>query len=186
MKRFLSILTVTMTAGVLVLSGCKKSNKKAPQARAKAPKAGKVAAKPVAATNGAWAVKAYEVVRLALAADDLAAAKKGATALAAQSKAQGTTAKSATDKTACAGMTTAANKLASAKDFAAARLAFGDLSKNVISYLSGAPTRSKGLTAYQCPMAKGYKKWVQADAKMANPYMGKRMLMCGGKTKLTP
>jgi hypothetical protein len=32
-------------------------------------------------------------------------------------------------------------------------------------------------------MAKGYRKWVQADQQLANPYMGKEMLVCGGESK---
>jgi hypothetical protein len=35
-------------------------------------------------------------------------------------------------------------------------------------------------------MARGYQKWVQTGDDMANPYMGKRMLKCGGKVKLEP
>jgi hypothetical protein len=28
-------------------------------------------------------------------------------------------------------------------------------------------------------MAKGYKRWAQPEAKLANPYMGAKMLECG-------
>lgn len=185
MKRALSTLAVFLT-GTFVLFGCKKDNNTTTKTRARAPQTRKAIVKKENVLDSTLAVKAYEVVRLALAADDLAAAKKGAAAFAGVVKAQASSSKSGSDKAAYVGMETAAKKLASTKDFASARLAFGDLSKHIISYLSGVPTRSKGLTAYQCPMAKGYKKWVQTDAKMANPYMGKKMLMCGGKTSFSP
>lgn len=123
----------------------------------------------------------YEVVRKALAADDLKATLAGAKALGAWAATMKTSPQAKTYTEIAA----AAKKLAATKDFAAARLAFGDLSKHTITLLT-ATKQTKGLTAYSCPMAKGYKKWLQADNDMANPYMGKRMLKCGGKTALTP
>lgn len=129
-------------------------------------------------------IEGYEVVRKALAADDLAATKKGSLALASLAKASGGSAAEA-DKGRLAGMAAEAAKLAEAGDFDKARLVFGDLSKHVLGYASE-DKRKAGITAYSCPMAKGYKKWLQADADMANPYMGKAMLKCGGKTNLVP
>ncbi len=173
MKRFMSYVGLATMAGMLVLTGCKKGKKTTPKKvtqKTKTPTARKA---PAAAGN--WTMKAYEVVRVALAADNLADAQKGAKALAEKAK----------GKAAFSKIGEAAKKLAGAKDIANARLAFGNLSKNLIAYISANPKHSKGVTAYECPMAKGYKKWLQADAKMANPYMGKKMLTCGGKTKLS-
>ena len=127
-----------------------------------------------------WLVPAYEKIRKALAADQLkvsqASAKVFATK-ASQSKGH--------DKKEFQALSLAAKKLSQAKDLKNARLSFGALSKALISHLH-AHKGTKGLQAYQCPMAKGYKKWIQADAKMANPYMGKKMLKCGGKTAFKP
>ncbi len=115
-------------------------------------------------------VDAYDAIRAALAADDLPAAKKAASSLATQVSA------------ATPSITASAKKLANEGDVAAARLAFGELSEAWMAYLVAHPAVQKGLFAFQCPMAKGYKKWVQKEKTMANPYMGKRMLQCGTAT----
>ena len=66
------------------------------------------------------------------------------------------------------------------------RKAFGDVSKAIITLLNQYKGLQKGWHIFMCPMAQGYSKWIQASADMANPYMGKRMLKCGGKTQWTP
>ena len=35
-------------------------------------------------------------------------------------------------------------------------------------------------------MAEGYKKWIERTTDYQNPYMGERMLECGGATEVTP
>jgi hypothetical protein len=127
-----------------------------------------------------WLVPAYEKIRKALAADSLELCKTSAKKLAAKANEV-----KGHDKKAFASISAAAKKLSMAKDIKNARLSFGELSKALITHLH-AHKEMKGLQAYQCPMAKGYKKWLQADAKMANPYMGKKMLKCGGKTAFKP
>lgn len=184
MKRSVYILGVMFFFGTSALLGCKKNNKQATKSKATNKQAPTKRIKPKADT-GVWVVKAYEVVRLALAADKLATAKQGAAALAKEVETKRKAA-NPKDKAALEGMLSAGNQLAKVNDFAKARLTFGELSKYLILFLTRAPSRTKGLTAYQCPMAKGYKKWLQADAQMANPYMGKRMLLCGGKTSMKP
>ena len=76
---------------------------------------------------------------------------------------------------------TAAEALAGvpADDMDALRLAFGDTSKPVVALLRASPESAKSYHLFECPMAKGYQRWVQPDAKLANPYMGARMLACG-------
>ena len=129
------------------------------------------------------ALGAYENVRAALADDDLAAAKTHAGTLAA---AKTDAAGDAALKTQLSGLSAAAAKLSKAPDIAAARLAFGDASKALITAVATRPALAEGLHAFVCPMAKGYKKWVEPRTDFRNPYMGKRMLKCGGATKLTP
>jgi threonine/homoserine/homoserine lactone efflux protein len=34
---------------------------------------------------------------------------------------------------------------------------------------------------FECPMAKGYKRWVQPTDELENPYMGQEMLTCGSE-----
>ena len=124
----------------------------------------------------------YEQMRAAAAADSLERTQKAAAALAtAASKLKVAAAHQRT----LAELGKWAGKVAQSKDMAAARLDFGQVSRQLITLLVAHPRAAAGLTAYQCPMAKGYKKWVQAG-EMANPYMGARMLRCGGKTKMEP
>lgn len=165
-----------LSLSLFAFHGCKKkttSTQPALQKNAAENKSARSSGKKVSSLS--WLVPAYEVVRKALAADNLKAAKNGAAALAKLAK-----------KEKRGGIVGSSERLSATKDMAAARLAFGELSKQTILLLQKQPSLTKGLTAYQCPMAKGYKKWLQADSEMANPYMGKRMLKCGGKTALTP
>lgn len=128
-------------------------------------------------------LRAYETLRKAFAQDDLQAAKKASKRLQkvvkVLAKKEGKRGKK--DLT---GLLNAARRISKSQKIASARLAFGRLSKHLIGYLTTHPKLARGATTYQCPMAKGYKKWVQFHSKMGNPYMGKRMLFCGGKTNL--
>lgn len=117
---------------------------------------------------------AYEAVRKALAGDDLVAARAAGTALAKSA--------SAHDSATAA----AAAKLADAQDLDTLRLAFGATSEAYIAMLVKMPGMATGLHAFSCPMAKGYKKWVQKSDTIDNPYMGKRMPGCGTPTDLVP
>jgi Cu(I)/Ag(I) efflux system membrane fusion protein len=85
-----------------------------------------------------------------------------------------------------ASLATAAGELAKtdAGDMPAVRLAFGGVSEKLIAVLEAEPAYAKDLHTFECPMAKGYKLWVQPDPKLENPYMGQKMLSCG--TEVTP
>lgn len=63
-----------------------------------------------------------------------------------------------------------------------ARKAYGEVSRHVVALLVSYPSLAAGRFVFQCPMAPGYRKWVQTDAKLQNPYMGQRMPACGGST----
>lgn len=131
-------------------------------------------------------VTGYHGVSRALAADDLKRGQDAAKWLADFATASGKTAKGE-PKAILQRLATAATSLQKAADFPAARLAFGELSRETISLLVQKAEMAKGQQAYTCPMAKGYKKWLQPTGEeMANPYMGKRMLKCGMKTELRP
>lgn len=116
---------------------------------------------------------AYEAVRAALVADDLAAARRAAEDLA----------KTAGGDEALAA---AAHGIGTASEIEAARLAFGEASRLYLGRLAADPALAKGKYAFRCPMAKGYKKWVQLHDRLDNPYMGQRMLECGGPVALEP
>lgn len=82
------------------------------------------------------------------------------------------------------GLADAAQKLEAAmkEGIEPARKVYGDVSKHVVTLLVAYPSLSEGRYVFQCPMAPGYKKWVQTSDKLENPYMGQRMPACGGPT----
>lgn len=129
---------------------------------------------------------AYEDVRVKLAADQIAEAVKASAALAAAADGAGASAKAET-KPHVEALAKAAKEL-SGKDAANAddvRKQFGEVSRALMALLAADPSLAEGRHAFECPMAQGYKKWVQASADMANPYMGKRMLKCGSTTSMS-
>lgn len=71
---------------------------------------------------------------------------------------------------------------ASGESMKASRLAFGELSREVVGLLAAAPSLQAGLHVFECGMADGYQKWVQPAEELENPYMGHAMLACGSKT----
>lgn len=124
---------------------------------------------------------AYESMRERFAADDL----KGAVA---HVKALGEAfEKAAPDageaKAGLLEIATRAKAVGEAKDIAAARLAFGELSRRVVALFVANPSLQKGHFLFLCPMASGYQKWVQTSATLTNPYWGSQMLHCGRELK---
>ena len=79
----------------------------------------------------------------------------------------------------------AADRLAAATDLPGARRAFGELSESLISLATSDPRLQGGQHIYECPMKEGFNKWLQPDGELANPYMGKEMLQCGGDSTFT-
>ncbi|MCB9730943.1 MAG: DUF3347 domain-containing protein [Deltaproteobacteria bacterium] len=126
---------------------------------------------------------AYETARAALADDDFAHAKAGAAALTKAAKVEPSEGHLGHHYEPIA---KAAATFADAKDIEAARLIFGEISKAFIGLVAADKHLGRGLHAFTCPMAKGYKKWVQTTEKVANPYMGKTMGQCGSKTEMQP
>ncbi len=92
----------------------------------------------------------YEKIHVALAADDLAAAKKAAANLGSE-----------------------ASALAKSNSLEQARTAFADLSAKAEKLAAGQP----GYYVAHCPMVN--KDWVQTSDKIDNPYLGKKMANCG-------
>ncbi len=104
----------------------------------------------------------YVPVAEALAADDLAKAKTAAGELAKQAGTAGLKV-----------VATPALAVAHADNLDAARAAFKTLSMKVAPLAQGI----KGYVVMHCPMADA--DWVQTDATVRNPYLGKTMLTCG-------
>jgi Cu(I)/Ag(I) efflux system membrane fusion protein len=74
----------------------------------------------------------------------------------------------------------AAGSLGEAADLAAARTAFGEVSRFLMAVAAADPELVEGLAAFSCPMVEdGFNKWFQDEDEMANPYMGEEMLTCG-------
>lgn len=126
---------------------------------------------------------AYEEARLLFVEDkaagiDAAAQKMAAAATKAQESAPDAA------KPHLAGIVEAAKALeASMKDgIEPSRKVYGDVSKHVVGLLVAFPSLAEGRSIFECPMAPGYEKWVQPNPAIANPYMGQRMLKCGGPT----
>ena len=107
----------------------------------------------------------YEAIRLALVNDSPETARSAAREL-------------ATASTGDAALVSASAAIAEAPDIAAARAAFGELSRLLIARL-GAVHPAPKVVVYHCPMFVGFAWWVQPKAGIANPYMGQSMPTCG-------
>ena len=121
----------------------------------------------------------YERVRAQLAADDLKAAQDAARELHTSAESAASAEASNTHFTAIAG---AAAKLAASSDIKAARTSFGEVSQHVVALIASDKSLAEGQHVFECPMVAGYNKWVQPSKELQNPYMGKRMLTCGGES----
>lgn len=66
-----------------------------------------------------------------------------------------------------------------ADDAPGVRKAFGEVSRAVVALVGAEPALARGRHLFECPMAAGYRKWVQTGETISNPYMGKAMLTCG-------
>ena len=170
-----------LTALALVLLvGC--DNKAELKQTATAEVASSAAATP--AVEGATlddVAQAYEAMRKSLAEDKLSAVPAEATALA--GKARGV-ARTDEDHTAVlTQLATEAEALANVAgdDPNSLRLGFGNVSKQFVALVETVPALKGKLHVFKCPMAAGYKKWVQQSAKLENPYMGQKMLECGSE-----
>jgi hypothetical protein len=123
-------------------------------------------------------LSSYESIRASLARDDVGPVRSRAQGLARQAGAAAE--RATTAKSELQGIARSAGELAArADDVEVARRAFGELSKHVIALLVAEPKLREKRIVCECPMAPGYKKWVQPAGKLENPYMGKMMLECG-------
>jgi protein SCO1/2 len=124
-------------------------------------------------------LESYEAMRARLAADDLEGAQSHAAAIAdAATKAA---ADAGAARKGLLDLAAAARAVEAAADIDAARLSFGELSKNVVALMVGDAGLRAGRFLFLCPMASGYQKWVQTSPTLTNPYWGKRMLTCGSQ-----
>lgn len=129
------------------------------------------------------ALAAYEQMRAKLARDDITGVTDDAAMVQRAATAAANNA-SASLRTHLTEIASAAGRLKDmAKDNAdAVRRAFGDISRPTVALLAAEPSLQRGLHVFECPMAQGYKKWVQTSAAISNPYMGTRMPECGSES----
>lgn len=71
-------------------------------------------------------------------------------------------------------------------DIEAVRLTYGDLSKSLLGLVSAIAPLREGRFVFECPMAKGYQKWLQREPNLRNPYFGSSMLTCGDEGRWSP
>lgn len=112
----------------------------------------------------------YEIVRAALATDELTGARKAAAEIAKQLSAM------VKDHPKAQPVANAATKLASADSLAVAREAFKPLSRRAVHLVAD----QKGYYVANCPMVEGGEgDWVQTSKTISNPYFGQSMPTCG-------
>lgn len=133
------------------------------------------------------ALKAYETARDDLASDRTEGLSKAAEEIEADAKRAGEGApenlKPSFDRLQAA---SAKLKTDAGKKIEDARAAFGELSEAMVALLSVEPALAQGRFVFECPMTDTYKKWVQVDDQIKNPYMGSRMLGCGMASSWEP
>jgi membrane fusion protein, copper/silver efflux system len=146
---------------------------------------GKDAAQSTSTAAGADApavLATYEAIRDLLAKDETSGLGDKAAELQQKSSAAAASAP-AGEKPKLESLAKAAGELkAKAGDIEAARKQFGEVSRHLVELLVENPKLQEGRHVFECPMAQGYTKWVQTKPEVENPYMGKKMLDCGGKT----
>ena len=114
-------------------------------------------------------VDAYLQVQVALAADRLESIASPARAVEVAATALGKEGENLADR---------ARALAAAKDIAAARTAFGEMSRELEAYAEKTKsTFPSDVRLAYCPMAD--KSWRQKGQEIRNPYYGAGMLTCG-------
>ncbi|MCM2315025.1 MAG: hypothetical protein NDJ92_07730 [Thermoanaerobaculia bacterium] len=126
----------------------------------------------------------YGTIQTALSSDTTTGVDAAASAVAGAARVLESTAAEPAKAQYGAIATQAASVVSSASDIVKARQAFGELSKAVLALLVANPDLAKGRVVVECPMTSTYKKWLQTDEKVRNPYYGSTMLECGTVSKL--
>ena len=180
------MLAVTFAiATALSVTACDNETARAEQRSPAQPKAESVASS--SPTQSAdreklAALDSYERIRASLAKDAISATTADAAALERSARAV-----AKADSARAEGWTSLADATKelhamSKNDADAVRMSFGEVSKYMVSVLSHDAETAKDLHVFECPMAQGYKKWVQPAETVSNPYMGTRMPECGSKS----
>jgi hypothetical protein len=182
-RQFISVCS--FVAAGLVLGACTKDREASKEEpRPSAPATAPSAAPETLVTEDRQSIgrglDAYEQIRAQFARDEVTAVTASAGAL---EQAAGEAAAKAPERLRARLQEIASSarnlKDMSKEDANAVRSAFGDVSRLVVALLEAEPALRQGRHIFECPMAQGYKKWVQTSAELSNPYMGTSMLSCG-------
>lgn len=123
----------------------------------------------------------YEHIRAALASDRGGPIARAATELAvAASRAAANSTGARRSKLRSLATKSRALSSIGGDDMRALRRAFGRVSEPLVAIVRASTRLRRDLHLFYCPMAEGYGEWIQPTDDIANPYMGQRMLQCGG------
>ncbi len=127
------------------------------------------------------ALGAYEEVRGELAADRLEGVPASASRLADALRIalEGRAGLAGPIPSAIEGAARAAESMAEAEDLAAARAAFGEVSRMLLLLADSDPRLAEGWHVFACPMTETFDRWMQPTERLQNPYMGPAMSACG-------
>jgi len=169
------ILTALLAVG---LSACGSTTSEAP---APAPASQTTLSQPTKAAIDE-ALAEYETVRAKLAADETSGLADAAKRIASAAARAAETAPERLHPFLQSLAEQSTKLAATSTDIEQIRVAFGEVSRAVVGLIAADTRLQKGRFVFRCPMATGYKKWVQIDAKLENPFMGKKMLECGTRS----
>jgi hypothetical protein len=169
MARALALLAVFCAAS------CNKSGEPAPEGT------GASSLSPEAKSAADEVLSAYELLRAQLAADAVAEVPGLAERLERAATSMAKSGPAALQPQAVA-LAASSRLLRQTKELPKLREAFGEVSRQLVSILVIEPSLRRGRHVFECPMAQGYKKWIQTSTKLSNPYMGKAMLECGAES----
>lgn len=152
-----------------IILGCEK--------RAEAPDAN---LSPAARATLEETLAAYEELRSALANDDASQLSSLATRLSTAAERAGMVAPESLRPT-LRSLASSAESLGEVprEDIAAARRAFGEVSRLSMALLESDGSLRTGRYVYECTMTEGYGTWIQTTEEVSNPYQGSKMLRCG-------
>jgi hypothetical protein len=168
---FIAALLAALGAGACDKSGAAKPEESA----------GPSALSPEAKSAADEVLNAYESLRAQLAADAVAEVPPLAERLERAATDLARTAPASLQPHAVA-LRASTRLLRETQELEKLRTGFGEVSRQLVSILVIEPSLRRGRHVFECPMAQGYKKWIQAGGKLANPYMGKAMLECGAES----
>lgn len=131
---------------------------------------------------------AYEEARALLTLDQLEGLAAAAAQLAgALRTARSTLAGPSSEVTNCLQQgIAAAERLGAAAEIAAARRAFGEVSRFIVALAGLDPRLRAGWHLFECPMTETFPLWLQQPEDLANPYMGPAMGSCGSAREWPP